>query len=287
MSRWEIRPLSFDEMAVPLAWAEREGWNPGLHDRVPFWHADKVGFIGGFLDGALIASVAAVRYEPGFGFVGFYIVAPAYRGQGFGLQVWEAGLAHLEGLACLGLDGVIAQQHNYQKAGFVLAHRNARFEGYPQRDGHSIRLGPSERLRSTADVSFYALAEFDAQHFPAPRSEFLKHWIKQPGHRGRVILRGNAACAYGVIRPCVTGYKIGPLFAQTPEQARHLVLALCHNLPADAPVYLDPPTENADAMSLVSAFGMRQVFETARMYKGSAPALPIAQVFGVTSFELG
>jgi hypothetical protein len=29
------------------------------------------------------------------------------------------------------------------------------------------------------------------------------------------------------------------------------------------------------------------VFETARMYKGSAPVLPLDNIFGVTTFELG
>ena len=29
------------------------------------------------------------------------------------------------------------------------------------------------------------------------------------------------------------------------------------------------------------------VFETARMYRGSVPALPLNRIFGVTTFELG
>jgi hypothetical protein len=33
--------------------------------------------------------------------------------------------------------------------------------------------------------------------------------------------------------------------------------------------------------------GMAPVFETARMYAGAAPALPFAQIYGITSFELG
>jgi len=33
--------------------------------------------------------------------------------------------------------------------------------------------------------------------------------------------------------------------------------------------------------------GMQKVFETARMYTGQPPAVPIGCIFGVTSFELG
>jgi len=32
---------------------------------------------------------------------------------------------------------------------------------------------------------------------------------------------------------------------------------------------------------------MKPVFETARMYTGAAPDLPLPKLFGVTSFELG
>jgi hypothetical protein len=40
-------------------------------------------------------------------------------------------------------------------------------------------------------------------------------------------------------------------------------------------------------VALVQRYSMQPVFETARMYKGSPPSIPIEQVYGVTSFELG
>ena len=72
--------------------------------------------------------ISAVRYGSGFGFIGFYIVRPNFRGQGYGLQIWNAAMARLAGRT-IGLDGVVAQQDNYRKSGFVLAWNNARFEG--------------------------------------------------------------------------------------------------------------------------------------------------------------
>ena len=33
--------------------------------------------------------------------------------------------------------------------------------------------------------------------------------------------------------------------------------------------------------------GMAPAFETARMYTGAVPAIPVARVYGVTTFELG
>jgi hypothetical protein len=40
-------------------------------------------------------------------------------------------------------------------------------------------------------------------------------------------------------------------------------------------------------VALARGAGMTPVFETARMYRGGDPGLPLDRVFGITSFELG
>ena len=282
-----IRSLSFEEMPIPLAWAKQEGWNPGLSDALPFWNADPTGFIGGFIDDRLVACISAIRYGTQFGFMGFYIVDAPYRGQGYGLQVWQAALDHLEGTACIGLDGVVAQQDNYRKSGFVYAHRNMRFEGRLPFSQIAAPLPIEERLVPLAEIPSHLLSDFDDRHFPTPRPLFLESWLQQPGHVGLAIMRGHEVCAYGVIRPCAFGYKIGPLFAERPDQARNLILILCQNLEKGAPIYLDLPATNPAAVQLAADLEMTMVFETARMYNGPSPQLPVRRIFGITTFELG
>ena len=136
------------ELDLMVEWAAGEGWNPGLADADCFHAADPAGFLVGRLDDEPIGCISVVTYEPAFAFLGFYIVKPALRGQGHGLRLWQAGMARLENRV-VGLDGVIAQQENYKRSGFVLAHRNIRFGGTPRcdhpRDGrlaaHRRRLG--------------------------------------------------------------------------------------------------------------------------------------------------
>ncbi len=91
---------------------------------------------------------------------------------------------------------------------------------------------------------------------------------------------------YGVIRKCRRGYKIGPLFADREEIAETLFLALTGRIPGEE-FFLDIPEPNAAAGSLVRRHNMQSVFETARMYSGAVPSLPLERIFGVTSFELG
>ena len=79
-----------------------------------------------------------------FAFLGFYIVRPELRGRGFGLRLWQAGLAHA-GSRAVGLDGVVAQQDNYRKSGFKLAYRSIRYGGVPTRPGRGGRDRASVR----------------------------------------------------------------------------------------------------------------------------------------------
>jgi len=80
---------------------------------------------------------------------------------------------------------------------------------------------------------------------------------------------------------------VGPLFADTPVLAERLLCALTAATPAGSTFYLDIPEPNTEACALVQRHGMERVFETARMYMGGAPQLPLQRLYGVTSFELG
>ena len=62
---------------------------------------------------------------------------------------------------------------------------------------------------------------------------------------------------------------------------------LCRPLPSGTTIVIDVPEDNRAAVMLAESLGMAATFETARMYKGPLPALPVDRTFGVTTFELG
>lgn len=276
-----IRALGPGEVELALEWAAAEGWNPGLHDAACFYAADHDGFLVGMLGDIPIATISVVRYGATFGFLGLYIVKDGFRGRGYGMQIWQAGLARLAGRN-VGLDGVVAQQDNYRKSGFKFAYRNIRYRGTAEAGAPiDARIVPLSSVPAAETIAY------DRAFFPDQRSAFLRCWIAQPESTALGILRGNALAGYGVVRRCRDGYKVGPLFADEPGHAESLFNALQAYVPRNAAIYVDVPEANPAAVALAERHGMVVAFETARMYTGRAPDLPLRRLYGVTTFELG
>jgi hypothetical protein len=206
---------------------------------------------------------AITSYHGAFGFMGFFILRPEFRGRGYGNALWHARrerlIARLRPGATIGLDGVFTMQDYYAKGGFVFSHRNMRFraeipEGPPPAgDGDIVPL---------AAVPFDQVLDYDRTCFPALRPVFLKAWIAQPDSLALGCHRDRKLLGYGVARRCRDGCKIGPLF-------------------------LDAPENNLPAMELVRRHAMTKVFGCARMYLGPPPDIAHGRIFGVTTFELG
>jgi Acetyltransferase (GNAT) domain/Acetyltransferase (GNAT) family len=286
MHGFEIRTATAEEFAVAIEWAAGEGWNPGRDDLAAFHAADPDGFLIGMLDGAPVSSISVARYGKSYGFLGFYIVVPELRGQGYGIRTWQAGLAHLTGRT-VGLDGVVAQQHNYRKSGFVLAGRNVRYTG----TSSSGSTASDADIRAITADDLDAIADYDQAFFPDNRGAFIKQWSFAPAARnsrfGVVARIDDAIKGFGVVRACRNGFKIGPLFADDAAIAEAIYGTLCRELPPDSEVSLDVPEANAAAVDLAERADLAPSFETARMYRGGMPELPIARTFGITTFELG
>jgi ribosomal protein S18 acetylase RimI-like enzyme len=278
----EIRVMHPHEIALAVEWAAREGWNPGLADAECFAVVDPQGFLIELVNGEPAATVSAINYDDHFSFYGLYIVRPDLRGRGLGWRLTQAAMAHA-GNRVKGCDGVVAQQATYRKIGFELAYRNIRYGGEL-----AAAAPPADAtvLNALTDIPLSIVAVDDATVFPAARLEFLRAWIGASGHTGCALVRDGDLSAWGVIRRCRVGHKIGPLVADDRAGAE----AVFDGLLAAAgggPIFLDVPEVNKAAVALAETRGLKPVFETARMYSGPIRPLRLDRVFGVTTFELG
>ncbi len=279
---YEMRVMARADLDRTLDWAASEGWNPGFDDARAFQAADPLGFFMGWREGEAVAAISVVAYDASFAFLGLYLVRPEYRGRGFGLALWRHALARRPA-KLIGLDGVVDQQANYARSGFRLAYRNIRFGGPAPLAPGGARTAD---LKPARTVAFDRLAAYDRRCFPAPRAAFLSLWLSPLAGAAIAAERGGEVCGLGAIRACQKGYKIGPLFADDAAVAEQIFLALAARARGET-LYLDVPEPNVPALRLAERYGLAPVFETARMYTGDAPAIDLARVFGVTTFELG
>ncbi|UJW74887.1 GNAT family N-acetyltransferase [Rhizobium sp. SL42] len=275
----EIRVLTFEEVEQLVGWAADEGWNPGSADAAAFQAADPQGFIGCLVDGRLAAGISAVSYG-GFGFIGLYICHPDFRGRGLGRKVWDAGMAHL-GDAVIGLDGVFEQQDNYRRMGFIPHYRTFRWSAANACASRAVqhtvsRAGPDHAAEITA---------FDRRFFPVERAPFLQTWLAPP-RQVMVSRNGGQVDGYAVLRHCLDGCKIGPLFATSEAVALGLLNACLEQLAGTA-VHVDVPEYQRAFSTHLAASGFERGFMTARMYRGAPPAMEADGVFAITTLELG
>jgi hypothetical protein len=273
-----VRTLDAAEVETLVAWAALEGWNPGIADAACFRAADPGGFLGAFREGDMVSGISGVRYGEHFGFIGLYICRSDMRGNGYGKAVWDACMAMLGGRT-IGLDGVLEQQPNYRCMGFEPAYRTFRWSGKPSGGSRDVR-----HIRAATANDVEAIAALDRRIFPADRRAFSDRWLAPP-HQALVYGESGAITGYGVLRRCQHGYKIGPLTAQDFGAARDLFWSL--NALCRGELHLDVPETQADFANLLSTAGLAKGFETARMYRGTAPHVEQGELYAVTTLELG
>ena len=288
-----IRQMKPDEIALALEWAAREGWNPGLDDARCFYAADPDGFLIALVNGEPVGCISAVSYSDSFGFLGLYIVLPEHRGKRYGIALWNAAIRKL-GQRNIGLDGVIAQQENYKQSGFKLAHRNIRYQLQPEDRALAISALDKDqatevrmKIKPLVSYHFSTIADYDLECFGFNRHGFLENWTNQPQAFSVGASDGDKMLGYGIIRPCLSGYKIGPLFADSEEVAQVMLHDLLKAVSPEGSIYLDIPEPNKSGLTLAEKCQMTPVFETARMYTANDPQLPLQRIYGITSFELG
>ena len=235
----------------------------------------------GWNDGEPVSSISVVKYGEDYAFLGLYIVRPEHRGKGLGKELWNAGIASADERT-IALDGVVAQQDNYRQSGFVLAHRSARWGG--KLNG---RVAVRSFVRPLTLDDLPTVLSYDEEVFPADREAFITTWLgTSTARQTEGFFEDGQLRGFGSVRRCADGWKIGPLFADTAAIAEALIATLAGPAATDM-VYIDIPEPNAGALSIARRLGFTPTFETARMYRGPAPYLPLDRIYGITTLELG
>jgi hypothetical protein len=280
---YQIDQMTRAEARILDDWAAQESWNPGLSDIDVAWQFDPGAFIAIRKDGDLAGGGVIIAYGREAGFMGLFIMRADLRQQGIGRVLWHERLrrlrARLQPGAPIGMDGVFNMTPFYEAGGFTLLYRDLRYQG--------AASGQCDQAVVPLDqVTWPELAAYDARVSGIQRPDFMRAWLTQPGGKGFALRQDGGLAGYGFLRLCRSGCKIGPLYAASPAIARRLLVSLLSTIPGQ-PVSLDVPEPNTAALRMMDELGWTQSFGCARMVNGTPIAFPVAEVFGVTSFEFG
>jgi ribosomal-protein-alanine N-acetyltransferase len=299
-----IRPLTAADIPAVTAWARREGFTPGAGDVAIYRNTDRQGVWVGWLDSEPVGCIAGVRYNVAYGFIGLFLVVPEQRGKGYGVRLWRHALHHLADLPCIGLEAAPDRVADYAGWGFAPASPTTRWQRpadagplMPSLQGGPGVVtsdppgrGPSWCLLAGAAIPERAVQRFDAQREPSPRPHFLHQWLRHPAGTVHALVDREGTChGFGRIRPCLLregeGWRIGPLVADHPVAARALLEGLSQHHPGV--VLIDVPGAKGQAPPLLEGLGFAPLSQTLRMYRGQAPTVSLADVYGLACLELG
>ncbi|KAG0231188.1 hypothetical protein BGW42_000420 [Actinomortierella wolfii] len=303
---------------VFFEWANSESWNPTRGsteieqvclkvDPSSFW-------FGKYTDEndqkKLVSIISAIKYGK-HGWIGFNICNAAYRGRGFGLQGFTETLNTFPPGTSVGLDAVMSQVDNYKKSGFVhYAWTNERRHG--SIDDLLTKVPVDEQLLAARIVDASKLSQSQAVQLGnleteatgLERDEFATRWVGYHNgteHRFSVAYLsedGQTVLGYGCVRPAVSSYRVGPLYAQSPEVANAILVSLGRRvlkareegvLEGVKPVFdIDVPDKNKAAIELFNRLGWPNTFPCARMWYGSGvPKSNPDHAYAICTLEVG
>lgn len=267
--------------------AREEGWNPGTFDLECAWAHDRDAFIALRYRGTMIAGGSIFRHNPRFGFMGLFIVEPAFRGLGLGRRLWHERLGRLRGRlvpdAVIAMDGVFAMEGFYAAGGFRPCYETTRYEGLASRDAE-ILIDPALSINGLPDVDI--VLNLDREHTPYDRTGLLRLWLAREEAVQCGAFRDGKLVGFGLARPAAIGFKIGPLIASDASVARALLADLVAKLEGHQ-IQIDVPEPNLVGRSLALEYGLAPVFGCRRMYFGGKPDTDLSSTYAAMSLEFG
>lgn len=280
---FEIGQMRAAEATILEQWATAEGWNPGVGDLAFAYGIDPEAFIALRESDELVGGGSIFRHNASTGFMGLFILHPNYRKRGLGSILWhwrrDRLIRRLGPKASIGMDGVLDMVPFYERGGFRRHHLNIRFQGTAQATAAAGCINLSEK--DTEQI-----LALDHECFGSDRAGFVAAWLARPGMLGAGIFEGRRLTGFGIARPSKVGYKIGPLYAQSAQDAEQLLDGLCNRI-VGKQVQIDAPDINSAAEAVFRARGWLPVFRCARLYLGTDPNANLGATYGVCSLEFG
>lgn len=217
-------------------------------------------------DGERLIGTAFACPQGAFATIGLVVVSPDYQGQGIGRQLMELALEACKPATAI-LNASAAGAPLYLSQGFV------EFGTIEQRQGpaQSVALEPlaagehGRSLNAQDQARQLALANAGSG---LDRSAVFAQLHGTIEHSAGIECDAQLQ-AFALLRRAGRGHCIGPVIAQSPRQARHLIATLLARIPGQF-VRIDVP-QSSGLSEWLTLVGLRPVDRVTQMALGTPP----------------
>jgi GNAT superfamily N-acetyltransferase len=261
---YHYRPMTAADVANAHALSVALKWPHRLEDWAMLQRVAQ-GFVAEH-NGRLIGTSFAC-HQGDFTSIGLVIVSDEYQGQGIGRRLMDLALETVGARTAM-LNATLAGTPLYAKMGFK------EFGLIEQRQGQATEqtltpLKAGEHCRALVASDATRLIELANAGSGLDRAAILDDVLPDIEHAVG-IEAGAELQGFALLRPFGRGLCLGPVIAQDPDQARHLIEILLNKVPY-AFVRIDIPAICGLAPWL-EEIGLKKVDSVARMSKGAVPA---------------
>ncbi|KAK9711999.1 hypothetical protein K7432_007434, partial [Basidiobolus ranarum] len=273
-----IKSATQESLKIIYQWGDNEGWNPGVHDWKTMYSTNPDGYFVGHLNDKPICCIAIFRYSHQVSYIGWYIVLKEYRGHGYGLTMFKYAMNLLKGYN-IGLDGVVAQQSNYAKFGFVRHYDNEVYDGEFLGGINSILPLQDLKFVTMEHVSVDKIAEFEYEQTGILRLKWWKAWLEQPDLTTLALLDDKGSIV-ATVNSRLTGngsQSITHLYATDAKYADAILVKSLKSLQSsvgdEKPLkyHLTLNNKNPQCNSVIEKFHLKHSISFGRMWTNGLP----------------
>ena len=231
--QFTVRGATVEDMEVPTRLGIMEGWHFGSHDLASIYAADPSGFFAGEFNGAIVSHINAIKYPAHSAFIGTFIVAKEYRGNGYGKQTWDVAWKSLDRNYTIGLVAVTHMVPRYEALGFQAVWNTfvAKLDlQIVTKKLANLEIPDGALIKPTSAVDFEKLCSYDASVFGTPRRPFIEKWTNMPGSLcWAVVDKKGDVVGYIAVRQIINPNSkeiqlgLAPLYANNDQIAKALL----------------------------------------------------------------
>lgn len=281
--------MSYEDFKIVRNWCVDENWDLGLYDFNIYYNIDPYAHIIFFDDKKLVGSISITKYDDDLFSLGPFIISKEYRGKGYSKAIWnKAIMSRMANYpkASILLYSVIKQVNLYKQHGFKSQYKNIRWN--LRRQKHLTITNKCDPLTSEL---ISKICKYDREIFSASREKILLTALRYPDIKGLFFQDDNIIKGYGLIRPCISGFRVGPLLADNLEVARCILVELLE-YSGSKNVIIDIPDTNEDGQALMIEFNANrdEQFDTIAMLKSGSFIKykpDMRKNYGIFSLEIG